>query len=268
MRQSKGFTLIELLVVIAIIALLLSILMPSLKKVKSQAKIVLCKSNLHQWGLALGGYNTENDNKIPETYSGFGGRYPANILFDNRSQRGQFSVEMIKSYLPGANIQRNTTGVINSDSTLDNIWTCPSNRHKEEFDAYVQVGSLGGDGAFFIGMYAFYGRSDMWKDYAFRHEELTGRSLSSQKLLMSDVLYRWHASGGLWAYNHAADGGRVHHYGSLESREPYGITGINHLYGDLSVEWKKAAEFDLDAMHASSSSISSVYGGSTDISYY
>ena len=40
MRNKKGFTLIELLVVIAIIALLLSILMPSLKKVKSKAKEV------------------------------------------------------------------------------------------------------------------------------------------------------------------------------------------------------------------------------------
>ena len=46
----KGFTLIELLVVIAIIALLLSILMPSLRKVKNQAYEVVCRSNLKQWG--------------------------------------------------------------------------------------------------------------------------------------------------------------------------------------------------------------------------
>jgi prepilin-type N-terminal cleavage/methylation domain-containing protein len=266
--KKKAFTLIELLVVIAIIALLLSILLPALRRVKVQAKIVLCKSNLHQWGLAWGGYNTENDNKIPETYAGYGGRYPANIQFDNKLQNGFFSVEMIKNYLPGANITRNTTGVVNSDSTLNAIWTCPSNSNKEDFDAYVQAGSLMGDGAFFIGMYAFYGRSDLWEDSAFRLKELAGRGLSSQKLLMSDVLYRWNVSGGLWAYNHATDGGRVHQYGKLVSSNPYTITGVNHLYGDLSVEWKKADDFDLDAMHGASRSIPSVYGGGTDVSDY
>lgn len=59
----KAFTLIELLVVIAIIALLLAILMPSLKKVKQVARSVVCRSNLKQIGIALETYETENDHK-------------------------------------------------------------------------------------------------------------------------------------------------------------------------------------------------------------
>ena len=51
MRRSRGFTLIELLVVIAIIALLMSILMPALSKAKLQAKLAVCKNNLHQWAI-------------------------------------------------------------------------------------------------------------------------------------------------------------------------------------------------------------------------
>lgn len=49
--KRKGFTLVELLVVISIIAVLLSILMPSLRKAKEQAKKVVCMSNLKQMGL-------------------------------------------------------------------------------------------------------------------------------------------------------------------------------------------------------------------------
>lgn len=58
--KKRGFTLIELLVVIAIIALLLSILMPSLNKVRDQARAVVCKSNLKQWGLVVGVYTNGN----------------------------------------------------------------------------------------------------------------------------------------------------------------------------------------------------------------
>lgn len=70
MNKKKGFTLIELLVVIAIIALLLAILMPSLKKVKQIARDVVCRSNLKQWSLIWGIYTDENDGKFPYTTDG------------------------------------------------------------------------------------------------------------------------------------------------------------------------------------------------------
>ncbi len=53
MERRKGFTLIELLVVIAIIALLVSILMPTLQKAKDLAKDVVCKSQQHNVALAI-----------------------------------------------------------------------------------------------------------------------------------------------------------------------------------------------------------------------
>jgi prepilin-type N-terminal cleavage/methylation domain-containing protein len=61
MPKRKGFTLIELLVVIAIIALLMSILMPALNRVKKQARKVVCQGNLRQWALVWKMYCDEND---------------------------------------------------------------------------------------------------------------------------------------------------------------------------------------------------------------
>lgn len=62
--KKKGFTLIELLVVISIIALLLSVLVPSLSKAKQRAQFVLCGSNIKQMVLAEALYTTENDGKF------------------------------------------------------------------------------------------------------------------------------------------------------------------------------------------------------------
>jgi len=59
--SKKAFTLVELLVVIAIIALLMSILMPTLAAARAQGEAVVCKSNIRQLILANIGYSDEND---------------------------------------------------------------------------------------------------------------------------------------------------------------------------------------------------------------
>jgi len=68
MRKQGGFTLIELLVVIAIIALLMAVLMPALSRVRTQARGVACKANLHQWGLMFAMYTDDNNGYF---YSGY-----------------------------------------------------------------------------------------------------------------------------------------------------------------------------------------------------
>ena len=63
-----GFTLIELLVVISIIALLLSVLMPSLNQAKKSAKRVVCGSQLKQIGVVAYLYGSENNDWLPPAY--------------------------------------------------------------------------------------------------------------------------------------------------------------------------------------------------------
>lgn len=70
MLKRRGFTLIELLVVIAIIALLMSILMPALRKVKEQGKQVKCLGNMKQWNLQAAMFTESNNGRFWSSDSG------------------------------------------------------------------------------------------------------------------------------------------------------------------------------------------------------
>ncbi len=69
-RRRRAFTLIELLVVVAIIAALVAILIPSLANARRSARMVVCSSNLKQWGVAVRIYSDSYDGWLPRRGQG------------------------------------------------------------------------------------------------------------------------------------------------------------------------------------------------------
>lgn len=125
MAHKKGFTLIELLVVIAIIALLLSILMPALKKAKLLGQTVVCRNNLKQIGMAALLYAEDHEDILPRNGGVWG------FLF--------------MPYL-GSVIDTKASTTAEEDEEIPDIGTynCPSYPDKEQRHDYVVSSWLDG----------------------------------------------------------------------------------------------------------------------------
>ncbi|MBI5864259.1 MAG: prepilin-type N-terminal cleavage/methylation domain-containing protein [Planctomycetes bacterium] len=81
-RRNSGFTLIELLVVVAIIALLISILLPSLSSAREQGKQAKCVANLKSIGTAMAMYGNDNADWFPfEKHNNFPSANPLHGFF-------------------------------------------------------------------------------------------------------------------------------------------------------------------------------------------
>jgi len=127
-KNSKGFTLIELLVVIAIIALLLAILMPSLKKAKELGQRAVCLSSVRQLTLSWRMYADDNDDKI----------CAANV--GNEKYTGWVHHVGAKG-TPKKQIKSIQNGVMFSYVETIDIYTCPTAK-KDEVRSYSVVSSM------------------------------------------------------------------------------------------------------------------------------
>ena len=125
----KKFTLLELLIVIAIIAILLTLLLPSLSKSRAIAKSAVCLSNQSQISKASAVYNKENNSFNAPHAPWKNNPYKSNIAHWNYYITGMnhgllFTyLETIRLYYcPGRPLDNEAKTLTNADVYLKSSW--------------------------------------------------------------------------------------------------------------------------------------------------
>jgi len=166
MSRRRGFTLIELLVVIAIIALLMSILMPALARVRRQAKDVICQSNLKQWATLFSMYTGDYGGYFMEGWTGVNGSWFAALRPYYGEDKNDESIRQAEKCCPMAAVPTDRGSNDMSGSTFE-PWG-------GELSWSFIDGKRGDYGSYGSNTYIYHhpGRGEDWRESYWRRDDV------------------------------------------------------------------------------------------------
>jgi len=203
-----GFTLVELLVAISIIAILATLLLPTIAAAMERSRRVVCSNNFKQCGFALYAYASDNEDRLPKV-------------------NGNVNSDADVYHQPG---QPNMVTYMRPYVADFKIWRCPATRaipidnaRNTKTEKRVSI---------VYWPHLSYGTSP----HAFSAPANLAHH-GSKTPLMQDQLYFW---SGQWRTNHSRGGTLQTPYADNPSLTMYfngQPKGINILHGDGHVAW-------------------------------
>lgn len=159
--EARGFTLIEVLVVVAIIALLVSILLPSLSRAREQSKSLVCQTHLKELGNAIHMYLTEYKETLP------GPMHPA-MLKDTKNtndfQKVFYLPAMLRKYFETRRGSGSMTDAVSTcpgfpveDSKFMSIWGTGPNPFHYSMNSWTNTRVPGAPGSSVVDMNYYFG---------------------------------------------------------------------------------------------------------------
>ena len=236
--KRSAFTLIELLVVIAVIAVLMAVLLPSLRAARERAKRTVCAANLQQIGRGIMAYGAEHD-RLP---------VPGLLLADSHwlwfpdmHKTVYFTTAPDAIGEPKRRWKVHNLGYLHKTQTIENaeVFYCPTEPKGQRYEDDAERYSWSFDGS--IHSNPVKGSQHINASYSYtpqstRREELAAGEYAYEASFKLSTLNN-RAPLALDRVTYSATSTRNVHRGSGGR-----VSGLNILYGDGSVRFRPTQE--------------------------